>query len=74
MGRVRKFLYSRWFFLFLAIVCFIDLIADVGESVWGWNALNLVSIAMDVIAVVMTFWIFADLQSRRPKDGNHPRR
>lgn len=69
-----KFLYSRWFFLFLTIVCVIDLVADVGESVWGWNALNFVAIAMDVIALSMALWIFTDLQRRKPKHGGDSRR
>jgi hypothetical protein len=71
---MRKFLYSRWFFFFLAVVCVIDLGTDVGEVVWGWNALNFVSIAMDVIAAGMALWIFIDLQSRRPKHGGDSRR
>lgn len=74
MGPVRNFLYSRWFFLFLAVVCAIDLIADVGEIVWGWNALNFVAITMDVIAVGMASWIFIDLQRRKPKHGDDPHR
>ena len=71
---MRRFLYSRWFFLFLMAVCMIDLIVDVGESVWGWNELNFVAIAMDAVAVGMTLWIFTDLQRRRPKHGGDSRR
>ena len=55
-------------------VCMIDLIVDVGESVWGWNELNFVAIAMDAVAVGMTLWIFTDLQRRRPKHGGDSRR
>jgi len=71
---MRRFLYSRWFFLFMAIVCLVDLIADIGESVWGWDALNFLAIAMDVIAASMACWLFIDLQLRRPKHGDHSRR
>jgi len=67
---LRGFLYSRWFFLFLAIVCVLDLVADVGETVWGWTGLNYIAIALDAIIVVMTLWIFIDLQRRRPKNGS----
>jgi hypothetical protein len=66
---LHGFLYSRWFFLFLAIVCVLDLVADVGETIWGWSALNYVSIALDAIIVGMALWIFTDLQRRRPKNG-----
>ena len=66
----RGFLYSRWFFLFLAIASVIDLVADVGENIWGWSGLNYLSIAMDVIVVVLALWIFTDLQRRKPKDGS----
>jgi hypothetical protein len=71
---MRSFLYSRWFFLFLAIVCIVDLASDVGESVWGWSDLNYVSITADVISVALTLWIFIDLQIRRPKHGGDSRR
>jgi hypothetical protein len=71
---MRKFLYSRWFFLFLAIVCVIDLAADIGESIWGWDPLNSIAIGMDLIAAGMSLWIFADLQQRRPKHGGNSRR
>ncbi len=68
---LRQFLYSRWFFLLLAIVCLTDLSADLGEHFWGWTTLNFVSIAMDVVASVLAVWIFFDLQRRRP--GNERR-
>jgi hypothetical protein len=32
---MRRFLYSKWFFLLLAAVCAFDLAADVGEEIWG---------------------------------------
>ncbi len=71
---MRKFLYSRWFFFALAVVCAVDLIADLGESVWGWSDLNLIAVAMDVIAAALALWIFVDLQRRRPKYGGDSRR
>jgi hypothetical protein len=67
---MRNFLYSRWFFLFLAIFCVIDLIADVSEGLfWDWITLNRLSIVMDVVILVMAVWMFIDLERRRPKDG-----
>jgi hypothetical protein len=71
---VKRFLYSRWFFLFLAVVCVLDLCADVGEQIWGWDPLNYVAIVLDVIGVIMTLWIFIDIHRRRPKNGDHPDR
>jgi hypothetical protein len=65
--RLKQFLYSKWFFLFLAIVSIIDFCADVGEQIWGWTGLNWLSIAMDVFSVWLTLWIFIDLVRRRPK-------
>jgi hypothetical protein len=62
---LKRFLYSRWFFLFLAVVCVLDLFSDVGEQIWGRDALNYVAIALDVIAVAMTLWIFIDIERRR---------
>ncbi len=72
--QMRKFLYSRWFFFWLAIVCVVDLVADLSEDVWGWTDLNIVSIAMDVIAAGLALWTFVDLQRRKPKDGGDSRR
>jgi hypothetical protein len=63
---MRKLLYSKWYFLALAVVCLIDLMADVADEIWGWSFLNRLAIAMDVGAVVLSVWIFADLHSRRP--------
>jgi hypothetical protein len=67
---MRRFLYSKWFFLILAIVCAVDSVADLGEHFWGWGFLNLLAIAMDLIALSLSTWIFVDLHSRRPKRGN----
>jgi uncharacterized protein YqgC (DUF456 family) len=66
---VRRFLYSKWFYLVLAIVCIVDLLADLGEHIWGWTDLNLVALAMDTIAAGLVLWIFLDLHLRRPKGG-----
>jgi hypothetical protein len=71
---MRKFLYSRWFFLALAVVCVVNLVADLGEAVWGWSELNVVSIAMDMIAAGLALWTFVDLQRRKPKHGGDSRR
>jgi hypothetical protein len=71
---MRKFLYSRWFFLFLAVTCLIDLFTDIAEDLWGWSALNHLSIVLDVIILFLALWIFVDLQGRRPRDGGNSRR
>jgi hypothetical protein len=68
---MQRFLYSKWYFLVLAVVCLVDLIADLGDEIWGWNFLNRVSIVMDVGAVFLSMWIFADLHSRRPDSHDH---
>jgi len=70
---MRRFLYSKWFYGALAIVCVLDLTADLGEHVWGWSDLNIIAIALDVIAVTLSVWIFADLHGRRPRNGKHTR-
>ena len=70
---MRQFLYNKWFFGFLALVCILDLAADVLEHVWGWTSLNFLAIALDCIAVFMTLWMFVDLHGRRPKNGDYPR-
>ena len=71
VSRMRKFLYSKWFFLMLAAVCVVDLVADWGERVWGWRVLHVIAVSLDAVAAAMALWMFADLHSRRPKDGDH---
>ena len=67
---MRRFLYSKWFFLLLATVCIVDFIADAGEFVWGRTPLNLIAITLDAVAAGLASWMFADLHRRRPKDGD----
>jgi hypothetical protein len=73
---MRRFLYSRWFFAFLALVCLLDAVTDILEQTWGWGMLNYVAILLDITAVLMSGALFLDLQKRRPpeNDGNSDRR
>jgi hypothetical protein len=71
---MRRFLYSRWFFLFLAITCILDLGIDLSVDLWGRLEFRYLSIAMDLIILFMALWIFTDLQRRKPKNGGDPRR
>ena len=69
---MRKFLYGKWFFFFLALVCLLDLITDLinhGE----WSSLDVTAIVLDSIALGLTSWMFGDLHRRRPKHGRGPR-
>jgi hypothetical protein len=70
---MRRFLYSKWFFFILAVVCAVDLFADVGEQIWGRGFLNIVAIGLDCFAVFLSGWIFVDLHARRPRNGNDTR-
>ena len=56
---MRRFLYSKWFFLILAVVCAVDLFADVAEEIWGRGLLNIIAIGLDCFAVLLSGWIFA---------------
>ena len=74
-GLLRGFLYSRWFFGFLALACLIDLTLDVLEEASpGWVHFNGIAIAVDLIAVTLSAWMFWDLSRRRPggPHGNDP--
>ena len=72
---MRRFLYSRWFFFFLALVCLLDAGADICEELWGWSALNIGAIVLDIVAVLMSGAMFLDLQGRKPPNaGNSDRR
>ena len=70
---MRRFLYSKWFFGFLALVCLLDMIGDIGEEFWGWGGLNAANILLDIFAVGMSLWMFIDLHVRAPKHGRDPR-
>jgi hypothetical protein len=70
---MRRFLYDKWFFLTWAIVCAVDLTADMAEGIWGTGFLNMVAVAMGFIALSLSMWIFTDLHVRRPRSGNHTR-
>jgi hypothetical protein len=54
---MRRFLYSKWFFLLLAIVCATDLAADLSEEIWGHTSLNSIAIGLDLVAVILSAWI-----------------
>jgi hypothetical protein len=64
---MKRFLYSKWFFLMLAAVCVLDMVADWGERVWGWRALHLTAVALDAVAAGLALWMFGDLHKRRPR-------
>ena len=64
---MRKFLYSKWFFGFLALVCTLDLITDFAADYFGWGTLRWVTIPLEIIAVCLSVTMFLDLH-RRIKD------
>ena len=70
---MRKFLYSKWFFGFLALVCILDLISDAAADFWGWRALHEVTIGLEVISVYLTVTMFVDLHRRMKLNGRDPR-
>jgi hypothetical protein len=70
---MRKFLYSKWFFGFLAGVCTLDLISDAAADFLGWNALHEVTIGLEIISVYLTVAMFLDLHRRMKVDGGDPR-
>jgi hypothetical protein len=66
---MRSWLYSRWFFGFLAVVFLLELVARLGEKYGGWTDRNNIAIGLNVIAATLTVWVFIDLQRRGPKSG-----
>jgi len=68
---MRRFLYSRWFFLFLALVCLLDLLTDILAAAFPSGLLSKLSVAADIIPAAMSLWMFFDLQRRKPKNGHH---
>ena len=70
---MRKFLYSKWFFGFLAFVCGLDLISDAAADYFGWRALRRITIGLEIIAVYLTVSMFVDLHRRMKVNGRDPR-
>jgi hypothetical protein len=70
---MRKFLYSKWFFGFLAFVCILDLFADAAADILGWQTLHKVTIGLELISVYLTVAMFRDLHRRMKVNGRNPR-
>ncbi len=68
---MRRFLYSKWFFGFLALVSCVSLIIEISDYLDGCSHMSLVAIPLDVVAVSLTVWMFADLRDRHPKYGGN---
>jgi len=73
LNEMRKFLYSKWFFGFLALVCLLDLISDAAADLFGWTALHQVTIALEIISVCLASAMFVDLHRRMRVNGRDPR-
>jgi len=70
---MRKFLYSKWFFAFLAAVCTLDLISDVTADFFAWQGLRAVTFGLEAVSVFLTVTMFLDLHRRVPINGHYPR-
>jgi hypothetical protein len=70
---MRKFLYSKWFFAFLALVCILDLISDAAADYLGWAGLRDVTIVLEVISAYLAIAMFIDLNRRMKVNGRNPR-
>ncbi len=70
---MRKFLYSKWFFGFLAFVCTLDLISDAAADFLGWASLREVTIGLELIAVYLAVAMFIDLNRKIKVNGRNPR-
>ncbi len=68
---LRRHIYNRWFYLFLALVCALDAAVDAVDMVAHGSllALDVISLASSLVAAVMTGAIFLDLLFRRERSG-----
>ncbi len=66
---VRRSIYNRWFYAFLAIVCLLNASAEgLDISSPGQNmAVDLVSLIASIVAALLTSAVFLDLYLRRTK-------
>jgi hypothetical protein len=70
---MRKFLYSKWFFAFLALVCTLDLISDAAADFLGWGKLHVVTIVLEIVSAYLAIIMFVDLNRRMKVNGRNPR-
>jgi hypothetical protein len=68
---MRKFLYSRWFFGFLALVILLDLATDLVAFVYGWKPLHEIMVGLECIAAFLAVSMFLDLHRRVKVHGPH---
>jgi hypothetical protein len=68
---MRQFLYSKWFFGILGLVCAFNLAIEIVDYVDGCSRMSGVAIPMDLVAVLLTGWMFLDLRDRHPKYGGN---
>ncbi len=69
VGMLRRFLYNRWFYAFLALVCALDVVAEVLD-VFGPTVsyyLNMASLVFSAVAAILAGAVFLDLHLRRGK-------
>ena len=66
---VRRCIYNRWFYAFLAGICTLNVICDVVNIVKpGYMPfLSVLSLVASGVAAFLALLIFVDLQSRREK-------
>jgi len=70
---MRKFLYSKWFFAFLAFVCTLDLISDAAADFFGWGKLHNITIVLEIVSAYLAITMFVDLNRRMKVNGRNPR-
>jgi hypothetical protein len=66
---VRRCIYNRWFYAFLAGICTLDIICDIFDIAkpGAFPVLTLLSLVASGVAAFLALLIFIDLQSRRNK-------
>jgi len=66
MNWLRRCIYTRWFYGFLAFVCWLDVAADVnGITAYGAaSAIEVFSTIASAVAALLTTLVFLDLQFR----------
>ncbi len=66
---VRRCIYSRWFYAFLAAVCLLNALAELLDLLYpGDNpTLDVVTLALSAVSGIVALVVFLDLQLRWPR-------
>jgi hypothetical protein len=66
---IRRLIYQKWFYGFLAVVLWFDCWTDLQDVIEAFSAREVLSLVMSGTGAILVTLIFADLHFRWPPQG-----